>query len=142
MWSCMRRVRSVFLRGRACRRRWWRQAAALGLPAMALLDRNGVYGAARFHTMAKRGGVRAHVGAEIAVSDLPARLRPPAWLPHQHVAEPSRLPVLCASRVGYQNLSQLITRFKMREEGQGRGGRRRSRTWEEFAARAGVSDGR
>ena len=110
-----------FLEGASVPEALVEQAAALGLPAMALLDRNGVYGAARFHTMAKRGGVRAHVGAEIAVSDLPARLRPPAWLPHQHVAEPSRLPVLCASRVGYQNLSQLITRFKMREEGKGEG---------------------
>lgn len=91
------------------------QAADLGLPAVALLDRNGVYGAARFHTMAKKSGVRAHIGAEIAVSDLPSRLAPPAWLPHGHPAEPSRLPVLCTSRTGYQNLSQLITRFKMRE---------------------------
>ena len=41
--------------------------------------------------------------------------RPPAWLPHQHVAEPARLALLCESREGYQNLSQLVTRFKMRE---------------------------
>ena len=40
------------------------------MPAMALLDRNGVYGAARFHTLAHKHGVRAHVGAEIAVSSL------------------------------------------------------------------------
>jgi error-prone DNA polymerase len=36
-------------------------------------------------------------------------------LPHQHVAEPARLPLLCESREGYQNLCQLVTRFKMRE---------------------------
>ena len=104
-----------FLEGASVPEALIEQAAELGLPAMALLDRNGVYGAARFHTMAKKSGIRAHIGAEIAVSDLPGRLTPPAWLPHQHLAEPSRLPVLCASRVGYQNLSQLITRFKMRE---------------------------
>ncbi len=91
------------------------RAVALEMPALALLDRNGVYGSARFHTSAKRNEVRAHVGAEIAVSSLGARLTPPSWLPHQHVAEPSRLPLLCESREGYQNLCQLVTRFKMRE---------------------------
>src|ERR1700677_4577815 len=85
------------------------------MPAMALLDRNGVYGAARFHTLARKHGVQAHVGAEIAVSSLGNRLMPPQWLPHRHVPEAARLPLLCTSRTGYQNLCQLITRFKMRE---------------------------
>ena len=80
-----------------------------------LLDRNGVYGSARFHTSAKRNGIRAHVGAEIAVSSFGSRLTPPAWLPHQYKSEPARLPLLCESREGYQNLCQLITQFKMRE---------------------------
>ncbi len=40
---------------------------------------------------------------------------PPAWLPHQHKGDPARLPLLCESRQGYQNLCQLITLFKMRE---------------------------
>jgi error-prone DNA polymerase len=91
------------------------RAAELNMPAMALLDRNGVYGAARFHTLAHKHGVRAHVGAEVSVSSLGKRLTPPAWLPHQHAPEPARLPLLCTSRAGYQNLCQLITRFKMRE---------------------------
>ena len=38
-----------------------------------------------------------------------------AWLPHQFPAEPARVVLLCASQTGYQNLCQLITRFKMRE---------------------------
>ncbi len=63
----------------------------------------------------KRNGVRAHVGAEVAVSSFGSRLTPPAWLPHQHKPEPARLPLLCESRDGYQNLCQLITQFKMRE---------------------------
>lgn len=92
------------------------RAVKLGMPAMALLDRNGVYGSARFHTSAKRNEVHAHVGAEIAASSLGSRLTPPAWLPHQHVTEPVRLPLLCESREGYQNLCQLVTRFKMREK--------------------------
>jgi hypothetical protein len=37
------------------------------MPAIALADRNGLYGVARFHTMAKKCGVKAHIGAEIAV---------------------------------------------------------------------------
>jgi error-prone DNA polymerase len=91
------------------------RAAALEMPAMALLDRNGVYGSARFHTSARRNRVRAHVGAEIAVSDLGPRLMPPAWLPHQDRTDPARLSLLCESRKGYQNLCQLVTRFKLRE---------------------------
>jgi error-prone DNA polymerase len=91
------------------------RAAELDMPALALADRNGVYGAARFHTQAKKTGVRAHIGAEIAVSSFGSRLTPPTWLPHQFPAEPPRLLLLCASQVGYQNLCQLITRFKMRE---------------------------
>jgi error-prone DNA polymerase len=91
------------------------RAVVLQMPAIALLDRNGVYGSARLHTSAKRNDVRAHVGAEIAVSSLGQRLTPPAWLPHRHIAEPARLPLLCKSREGYKNLCQLITQFKMRE---------------------------
>jgi len=91
------------------------QAAELGMPALALADRNGVYGAARFHTQAKKSGVQAHIGAEIDVSSFGNRLTPPDWLPHQFPAEPPRLLLLCASQIGYQNLCQLITRFKMRE---------------------------
>ena len=92
------------------------RAVELEMPAIALLDRNGIYGSARFHTSGKRNGIRAHIGAEIAVSSLGARLTPPGWLPHQHTAEPARLPLLCESRTGYQNLCQLITQFKMREK--------------------------
>jgi error-prone DNA polymerase len=91
------------------------RAVALEMPAMALIDRNGVYGSARFHTSAKGNKIRAHVGAEVAVSSFGPRLTPPAWVPHQHVGQPARLPLLCESREGYQNLCQLITQFKMRE---------------------------
>ncbi|WP_263380760.1 DNA polymerase III subunit alpha [Granulicella paludicola] len=90
-------------------------ASDKGLPCIALLDRNGFYGSARFHSAAKKIGMRAHVGAEIAVADLGFRLMPSFALPHQHRRQPVRLSLLCTSRVGYQNLCQLITRFKMRE---------------------------
>jgi len=104
-----------FLEGASLPEDLIQRAAELNMPAMALLDRNGVYGSARFHTLARKHGVRAHVGAEVAVSSLGRRLTPPDWLPHQHAPEPARLPLLCSSRTGYQNLCQLITRFKMRE---------------------------
>jgi len=104
-----------FLEGASLPEELVQRAAELNMPAMALLDRNGVYGSARFHTLAKKHGVRAHVGAEIAVSSLGNRLMPPEWLPHRHAPEAARLPLLCTSRAGYQNLCQLITRFKMRE---------------------------
>jgi error-prone DNA polymerase len=94
-----------------------RAAVACEMPAMALLDRNGLYGAPRFHASAKENGVRAHIGAEIAVADLGNQLQPALWLPHRHTPRPVHLPVLCASRTGYQNLCQLVTRFKLREPG-------------------------
>jgi error-prone DNA polymerase len=91
------------------------RAAELGMPSMALADRNGVYGVARFHTTARRIGIKAHIGAEIAVSSFGNRLTPHTWQPHQYPDEPPRIVLLCASQIGYQNLCQLITRFKMRE---------------------------
>jgi error-prone DNA polymerase len=92
-----------------------KRACELEMPAMALLDRNGFYGSARFHKIATENGIRPHVGAEIAVHGFGNRLKPHAWLPHQHIPEPTRVPLLCETREGYQNLCQLITRFKMRE---------------------------
>ena len=37
----------------------------LQMPAMALLDRDGVYGAPRFHMAAKKAKIKAHIGAEV-----------------------------------------------------------------------------
>lgn len=90
-------------------------AENLEMPCLAIADRNGLYGAARFHNATKKHKVKAHIGAEIAISSFGNRLTPASWLPHQYPAEPPRITLLCASQVGYQNLCQLITRFKMRE---------------------------
>jgi len=97
------------------------RAAELDLSAVALTDRNGLYGAARFHSAGKRTGVRAHIGAEIAIRSFGDRLTPPDWLPHQYPKEPPRIVLLCASQAGYQNLCQLLTRMKMREPSKGEG---------------------
>ena len=37
--------------------------AKLNMPAMALLDRDGVYGSPRFHMAAKKAGIKAHIGS-------------------------------------------------------------------------------
>ncbi len=97
------------------------RAKALEMPALALTDRNGLYGAARFHTAGQHSGIKAHIGAEISVSSFGHRLTPPEWLPHRHLSEPPRLTLLSASQAGYHNLCQLITRFKMREATKGEG---------------------
>src|SRR5215469_5412822 len=71
------------------------------LPAMALLDRNGVYGSARFHLAAKANSVKAHVGAELAVGASAG-------------GSPQLYPLLVADRSGYQNLCRLVTKIKLR----------------------------
>jgi error-prone DNA polymerase len=80
--------------------------AAHQMPAMALLDRDGVYGAPRFYLAAKKLDIKAHIGAEIT-SLLPSCSK---------TGEPAtpRVPLLCASREGYQNLCRLVTRMKLR----------------------------
>ena len=92
------------------------RAVELEMSTLAVMDRNGLYGAARFHTFAKKRGLKARIGAEIAVSDFCVgprgrplqRLLPPRWQPNRFVTEPVRIPLLCASQVGYQNLSQTL----------------------------------
>jgi error-prone DNA polymerase len=74
------------------------RASELEIPAIALLDRDGVSGAVRFHKAASKTGVRALVGAEITAQ------------------EGFRYPLLVESRKGYQNLCRLLTKIKLREE--------------------------
>ena len=104
-----------FLEGATLPERLMQRAAELDMPAMALLDRNGLYGAPRVHTAALREGLRAHIGAEVAVRDAGERVRPPAWLPHRIPPEPVRFALLAETQTGYQNLCRLITRYKLRE---------------------------
>ena len=44
------------------------QAARYGYSALALLDRDGVYGAPRFHRAAISAGIRPIIGAELTLS--------------------------------------------------------------------------
>ena len=44
--------------------------AQLNMPAMALLDTDGVYGAPRFHLAAEKAKIKAHIGAEVLATSL------------------------------------------------------------------------
>ena len=85
------------------------RAADLGYPALALLDRDGVYGAPQFYRAAKAAGLKAIVGAELTIRRGPSQpegpyyVRPGVWV----------LPVLVASTAGYRNLCRLITKSKL-----------------------------
>ena len=61
--------------------------ANLGMPAMALLDRDGVYGSPRFHLAAKKAGIKAHIGAEVTC----ASFSPGAWLRAYELRASSKL---------------------------------------------------
>src|SRR5256885_4545236 len=104
--------------------------ANLGMPAMALLDRDGVYGAPRFYMAAKRAGIKAHIGAEINCENF--LIRNCQFAIGQQISKPRirnqkskiensfRLPLLVSSRAGYQNLCRLITKMKLRaKKGEG-----------------------
>ena len=49
----------------------------LNMPAMALLDRDGVYGSPRFHMAGKKNGIKAHIGAEISVQSPKSKVQSP-----------------------------------------------------------------
>ena len=85
-----------FLEGASLPEELAHRSSELAMPAIALLDRDGVYGSPRFHLAAKKLGIKAHIGAEITCTD------------------GTRWPLLCESRKGYQNLCRLITKTKLR----------------------------
>ena len=64
------------------------------MPAVALLDRDGVYGAPRFHMAAKRVGLRAHIGAEVSVQDVGLQSVAPAWINTPAAPQPVRYSLL------------------------------------------------
>ena len=56
-----------FLQGASLPETLVERAAALGYPALALLDADGVYGAPRFHKAARQAGLKAIIGAELTI---------------------------------------------------------------------------
>src|SRR5437773_2225160 len=71
------------------------EAARLGMGALALVDRDGLYGGPRFHRAATAAGLTPIIGSEVTLED------------------GSRLPLLVEDRTGYRNLSRLLTRMKL-----------------------------
>jgi error-prone DNA polymerase len=90
-----------FLRGASLPEELAAEAAHLGLTALALCDRDGVYGAPRLYRAGREHGVRALVGCELTLAD------------------GSILPVLVADRTGYRNLCRLITTAKLTDRPEG-----------------------
>src|SRR6187401_1697753 len=111
------------------------RAAALGYPALALLDRDGVYGAPRFHLAAKKAGLKAIIGAELTVAAGSGQLAAGSWQREAGSRKLEagsrklvagswkleaggstdtlfRLPVLVESQQGYKNLCRLVTAMK------------------------------
>jgi error-prone DNA polymerase len=85
-----------FLEGASLPEELAAMCAEYGMQSMALLDRDGVYGAPRFYLAADKRQIRAHIGAEVTSAA--------GW----------RYPLLVKSRKGYQNLCRLITKMKLR----------------------------
>jgi error-prone DNA polymerase len=72
------------------------RAAELGLAAIALTDRDGLYGAVRFSAYARQRGVAAILGSELTFED------------------GARIVLLVENEAGYANLCQLVSRAQMR----------------------------
>src|SRR5436190_12863044 len=87
-----------FLRGGSFPEQLAEVAAELDMPALALCDRDGVYGVQRFSVAAREHGVRSIIGAELSIED------------------GSILPVLVENRTGYKNLCELLTQAHLRSE--------------------------
>jgi error-prone DNA polymerase len=87
-----------FLRGGSFPEQLTEVAAELEMPAMALLDRNGVYGAQRFSVAAREHNVRPIIGCELSMEG------------------GCILPVLVENRTGYKNLCELLTQAHLRSE--------------------------
>jgi error-prone DNA polymerase len=92
------------------------QAADFDMPAIAILDRDSVSGAVRFHNEAGKRDVRALIGAEVTA------------------VEGFRYPLLAETREGYQNICRLLTRIKLRESSGNQ--HKAAATWEDVAQHA------
>jgi error-prone DNA polymerase len=113
-----------FLQGASLPEALVERAAALGYPALALMDRDGVYGAPRFHKAATAVGIRPIIGAELTIRNLELKTQNSELTPRRGPSPSSQfsvpsseffvLSVLCESAEGYRNLCRLVTRMKMR----------------------------
>ena len=84
------------LTGTASVERIVRRAKELGLPWLALTDRNNLYGAIPFYKLAREAGVKPVIGAEVT------------W-------NAGRAVLLARNRVGYSNLCRILTRRNLED---------------------------
>src|SRR5258706_10708294 len=112
-----------FLKGAATPEELIATCAELEMPSMALLDQDGLYGAARFHLAGKKLGIKAHIGAEITVQSPKSNIQGQTGDGRTLDFRPWTLglqkkivsvPLLVSNRTGYQNLCRLITLMKLR----------------------------
>ena len=103
-----------FLQGASIPEEYADAAARLELPAIALTDRDGVYGSPRFFLSMRKLGLRGHTGAEVLCTD------------------GGRYPLLVKSRLGYRNLCRLITQTKLRTQKHPKPGQEAAATPEEL----------
>src|SRR5262245_24676403 len=68
------------------------EAHRLGLPALAVTDRDGVYGLVKAHVKAKELGIQLLCGAQVTITD------------------GSRILLLAQTRAGYANLCRLLSK--------------------------------
>ena len=122
------------------------EAHALGLPGIALTDRDGLYGAVKAHVAARERGIRLVLGAETSVAAAPAGANPTKKC---RQGGPGSILLLVRNRTGYRNLCRLLTRGLLRDpdpgagpdskrNGSGTGGRSSRKgtagvSWEEIA---------
>ncbi len=104
-----------FLQGASLPEALVERAAELGYSAVALLDRDGVYGAPRFHKAALAARIKPIIGAELTFAEVRSEKSEVKNTSHFKLQTSKFvLPVLCESADGYRNLCRLITRMKLR----------------------------
>ncbi len=105
------RMRSAFsfLEGAALPEDLVDRAAGLDYPAIAMGDRDGLYGAPRFYHAAQRAGIRAIVGAELTLD-----LADGDNESSRRANDDQRIYVLVPDRERYRNLCRMITASKLR----------------------------
>jgi error-prone DNA polymerase len=96
-----------------------RRAAELGMPAVVLADRDGLYGAARFVAACEREGVRPILGASLTLREagtlpLPRVVR--GGRPDSRMTKDASVLLLARDEGGYANLCRLVTDAHMTGE--------------------------
>jgi error-prone DNA polymerase len=87
-----------FLEGASHPDEYVEEAHRLGFSALALTDRDGVYGVVRAHVKAREAGIKLIIGSQVTIDD------------------GSTIVLLAQDRSGYANLCRLLTKGRLRSE--------------------------